>query len=157
MSSTMVLERGLFFGAAGASAVSPSPAGFTAGAPAAGWCVVPRCTMKIEKCTGGFKIHCHCEDDVACHTLHHLCDALAGGLCSCCCTLNGLCVCQCNLTCGICKCENTKDGCTITCTSGDKSCCAILQSCCATLQCCLEQGCCCYVCFNNTPCCCGTC
>ncbi len=113
--------------------------------------------MKIEKCTGGLKIHCHCEDDVACHTLHHLCDALVGGLCSCCCTLNGLCVCQCNLTCGICKCENTKDGCTITCTSGDKACCAILQSCCATLQCCLEQGCCCYVCFNNTPCCCGTC
>jgi hypothetical protein len=113
--------------------------------------------MKVEKCTGGFKIHCHCPDEVASHTLHHLCDALAGGLCSCCCTLNGLCVCQCNLTCGICKCENTKDGCTITCTSGDKACCAILQSCCASLHTCLEQGCCCYVCFNNTPCCCGTC
>jgi hypothetical protein len=113
--------------------------------------------MKIEKCTGGFKIHCHCEDEVATHTLHHLCNALSGGLCSCCCTLNGLTVCQCNLTCGICKCETTKDGCTITCTSGDKACCAILQSCCATLQCCLEQGCCCYVCFNNTPCCCGNC
>ena len=32
MSSTMVLERGLFFGAAGNSAVAPSPAGLATGA-----------------------------------------------------------------------------------------------------------------------------
>jgi hypothetical protein len=32
-----------------------------------------------------------------------------------------------------------------------------LQSCCETLDSCCKHGCCCYVCFNNTPCCCGTC
>jgi hypothetical protein len=157
MSSTMVLERGLFFGAAGNAAMSPAPAGLSTGAPAASWCVVPRCTMKVEKCTGGLKIHCSCDDDVSCATLQNLCKTLAGGLCSCCATLNGLMVCQCNLTCGICKCECTKDGCCISCTSGDKACAAILQSCCETLECCLKSGCCCYCCFNNTPICCGTC
>jgi hypothetical protein len=156
MSSTMVLERGLFFGAAGPAAAS-SPAGFPAASPAAGWCVVPRCTLRLEKCKEGFKIHCACDDEVSTATLQNLCRSLAGGLCSCCCTLNGLTVCQCNLTCGHCKCDITADGCCITCTSGDKGCCAILQSCCATLESCLQNDCCCYVCFNNTPVCCGAC
>jgi hypothetical protein len=157
MSSTMVLERGLFFGAAGNSAVAPSPAGLATGAPAPSWCVVPRCKLRFEKCKEGFKIHCTCDDDVACATLQNLCKALAGGLCSCCATLNGLTVCQCNLTCCICKCEYTADGCCITCSSGDKACCAIVQACCETLDSCCKHGCCCYICFNNTPCCCGTC
>jgi hypothetical protein len=33
----------------------------------------------------------------------------------------------------------------------------MLQSCCECLAHCLKAGCCCYVCFNNTPVCCGTC
>ena len=59
--------------------------------------------------------------------------------------------------CGNCKCEYTKDGCCISCTSGDKACCAMIQECCDCLQQCCESGCCCYICFNNTPVCCGTC
>jgi hypothetical protein len=82
---------------------------------------------------------------------------LADGMCSCCCTLNGIAVCQCNLACGICTCESTKDGVCITCKSGDKACCEIIQACCDCLSQCLHSGCCCYVSFHNTPVCCGCC
>jgi hypothetical protein len=33
----------------------------------------------------------------------------------------------------------------------------MLQACCACLNACMDAGCCCYVCFGNTPVCCGTC
>jgi hypothetical protein len=152
MASSVMLERG-------SSCVAPFSSGTTGwqtsgiptGSPAgANWCVLPRCEVEFEKCTGGFKIHCRCEDEVACGTLQNLCRMLCDGLCSICC-------CQCNLTCGTCKCEFTKDGCCISCTSGDKACCAILQSCCDCLSTCCTSGCCCYISFNNTPVCCGTC
>ena len=45
----------------------------------------------------------------------------------------------------------------ISCHSGDKECCAMIQACCNCLKQCCESGCCCYICFNNTPVCCGTC
>ena len=155
MSSAMLLER--------AGALFPSPAGpsagpqsFPAAAPATtNWCVLPRCKIKIEKCAGGLKIDCCCDDEVACGALQNLCKMLAGGMCSLCCTLNGIVVCQCNLTCGFCKCEYTADGVCITCTSGDKRCCEMLQACCDCLCACLEAGCCCYVSFNNSPVCCA--
>lgn len=129
-----------------------------AAAPATGnICVVPRCELKFEKCTGGFRIRCKCPDEVSCATLQNLCRALCDGMCSCVCTWNGIQVCNFNLCCGHCQCENTSDGCCITCTSGDKACCEMLQACCECLRCCCESGCCCYVCFGGTPCCCGTC
>ena len=134
------------------------PGAFPGGSPAAAnWCVVPRCTLKFEKTKEGCKIYCNCDDEVACGTLQNLCRMLCEGMCSCCCTCNGIQVCQCNLTMGLCKCEYTKDGCCITCTSGDKACCAMIQSCCDCLSHCCESGCCCYICFNNTPICCGVC
>jgi hypothetical protein len=159
MASSTLLERS-------ASAVAPfggttqgwQPTSYPAGSPAsANWCVLPRCKVKFEKCTGGFKIHCKCEDEIACGTLQNLCRMLSDGLCSCNCTCNGISVCQCNLTCGICKCEYTKDGCCISCTSGDKACCDMIQACCNCLSTCCESGCCCYISFNNTPICCGNC
>ncbi len=119
--------------------------------------MTPCCTIEFEKCAGGFKVHCKCEDEVACGALHNLCRMLSHGLCSLCCSQNGLCVAQCNLTCGACVCECTEVGCCITCTSGDKKCCEMLLACCDSLAKCCESGCCCYVCFNNTPVCCGTC
>jgi len=152
MSSAVVMDRGLLSGN-----VSATPVGATGVTPAQNWCVVPRCDLEFEKCEGGFKIHCRCDDDVACATLQNLCKMLAGGMCSCCCTINGVVVCQCNLTCGITKCEYTKDGCCITCLSGDEACCRILQACCDALACCCKEGGCCYVCFNGTPVCCGCC
>jgi hypothetical protein len=33
----------------------------------------------------------------------------------------------------------------------------MIQKCCECLQACCDNGCCCYVCFNGTPVCCGTC
>lgn len=160
MASSVLLERG-------ASAVAPFtgtgpgpgwqtgtiPTGSPAGA---NWCVLPRCTIEFQKSANGLKIQCRCEDEVACGTLQNLCRMLSDGLCSCYCCINGISIFQCNLACGICKCEYTKDGCSITCTSGDKNFAAILQSCGESLSRCCESGCYCYVCFNNTPICCGT-
>jgi hypothetical protein len=65
--------------------------------------------------------------------------------------MNGMVVCTCNLTMGMCKCEMTKDGCCVTCTSGDQKCCDTIQGCCA----CLASGCTCCLMMNNTPVCCG--
>ncbi len=133
-------------------------AGVPAGSPAAAnWCVVPRCEFRFEKCAGGLKVWCNCDDEVAAATLQNLCRMLSDGLCSCCCTCNGICVCQCNFTLGVCKCEYTKDGVCVTCTSGDKACAEILQQCCTCMQACCAANCACYLCFNNTPVCCGTC
>ena len=158
MSSSVLLERG-------ASAVAPfggpsqgwQTGTIPAGSPAsANWCVLPRCTIEFEKSAGGCKIHCRCEDEVACGTLQNLCKMLCDGLCTINCTWNGIQCCQCNLCCGNCKCEYTKDGVCITCTSGDKACAAMIQACCQCLSTCCESGCCCYISFNNTPVCCGT-
>lgn len=153
MSTSMLLDRST-------PSATPAPqGGFTpAGAPgSANWCVVPRCQISFEKCAGGLKISCVCDDEVSCGTLQNLCKMLCDGLCSCSCTCNGIQVCQFNLTLGMCKCEYTKNGVCITCISGDKNCCEMLQACCDTMACCCEAGCCCYVSFNNTPVCCGTC
>jgi hypothetical protein len=161
MASSALLERGSSAAAPYAPYSSPSPGWqpgqYPAGSPAAAnWCVLPRCNVEFEKCTGGFKIRCRCEDEVACGTLQNLCRMLSDGLCSCSCCQNGICIFQCNLAFGNCKVEYTKDGCCISCISGDKAFSAILQSCCEALSTCGESGCCCYISFNNTPVCCGT-
>jgi hypothetical protein len=33
----------------------------------------------------------------------------------------------------------------------------MIQACCNCLATCCESGCCCYICYNNTPICCGNC
>src|SRR5258708_31002132 len=89
--------------------------------------MVPRCKITVEKMTGGMKITCHCDDKVACGTLQNLCMSLMGSACSCCCMMNGMMVCYCSLTMCMCKCEMTKDGGTMTSTTGDKHCCELIQ------------------------------
>jgi hypothetical protein len=116
--------------------------------------MVPRCTIKLEKCTGGMRMVCTCDDQMAAGMLQNLCTAMAGGLCSCCCMMNGMMVCCCNLTMGVCKCEMTKAGVTLTCMSGDKDCCNMIQACCDCLNVMMQCGCSCYVMMNNTPICC---
>lgn len=152
--SSAVLERPTFGSPTGATA---TPGFAPTAAPAGNLCVVPRCELRFEKCAGGCKIYCKCDDAVGAATLQNLCRALCDGQCSCCCTWNGVQVCNVSLCCGHCKCENTPDGCCISCTSGDKACCDMLQACCDCLATCCKSGCCCYVCFGGTPCCCGTC
>jgi hypothetical protein len=118
--------------------------------------MVPRCSVKVEKCTGGLKITCTGEDKLAYSMVQNLCTMLAGGMCSCCAIMNGMTVCYCNLTMGLCKCEMIENGVCITCTSGDAHCCQMIQACCDSLCCMIEAGCTCCVLMNNTPVCCGT-
>jgi len=146
MSTSMLLDRtqfaGLKFGTVASPSVSP--------APSSNWCVLPRCEIRFEKCSGGIKIHCDCEDEVACGALQNLCRMMCDGLCTCTCTCNGMPICQVNLTMGICSCEYTTQGVCIRCLSGDERCCAMLQACCDALQNCCQAGCYCFVSFNNT-------
>ena len=116
--------------------------------------MVPRCKVTMEKCSGGMKMTCVSDDKVACSTMQNLCMSLMGTMCSCCCMMNGMMVCCCCLTTGMCKCEMTKDGVCITCTSGDKACCEMIQSCCDCMTSCMKTGCTCYVMMNNMPVCC---
>src|SRR5262245_44487876 len=152
MTGTMMMDR---------TGVSAQTAGLTSAttggvAPTgANWLMVPRCTFKFEKCQGGMKIVCVCDDAMAKSMMQNLCTALQGGLCSCFCTLNGVTVCSCNLTMGMCKCEPTDTGLCVTCTSGDAACCAMIQSCCDCLATMCNSGCTCCFLMNNTPVCCG--
>lgn len=115
---------------------------------------VPKCKITLEKCAGGMKMICKCDDEVTCNMIQALCAQSAGCLCSVCCVQNGSCVCCCNMTMCKCTCEMTADGCCITCTSGDAECCKMIQACCD--QCCalMACGCTCCICLNGMPVCC---
>jgi len=119
------------------------------------WMMVPRCTMKFEKCQGGMKINCVCDDQMACSMMQNLCNMLQGGTCSCCMMMNGMMVCSCHLIMGMCKCEMTDKGVCITCTSGDQKCGEMIQSCCDCMATMCKSGCTCCMMMNNTPICCG--
>lgn len=155
MASVMMMDRAM--GAASGTMGIPMTAMPAAMPNAMPGMILPRCKMKFDKCAGGMKVTCNCDDDVACATLQNLCRMMSDGLCSWCCTLNGMCVCQCNMTMAMCKCEYTAKGVCITCTSGDKTCCEMIQACCECLKACTAAGCSCCLCFNNTPVCCGCC
>ncbi|WP_437205466.1 hypothetical protein [Planctomicrobium sp. SH664] len=148
MTSSVMVERNSFGASASPAACAPGAA------PATNWCVVPRCEIRIEKCKDGCKIVCSCEDEVACSTLQNLCQMLSSGQCSLCCQFNGVTCLDCKLCCGHCKYEPTKDGCCITCTSGDAACCQMIQACCEAVANCIKNGCTCFLCFNGTPVCC---
>ena len=119
------------------------------------WMMVPRCTMKFEKCQGGMKIVCTCDDKMACSMMQNLCSMQQGGMVSCYMMMNGMMVCCCNMTMGICRCETTDKGVCVTCTSGDSKCCEMIQACCECLSCMTKAGCTCCVMMNNIPACCG--
>ena len=157
MSSMMMERAGMGMPGTGVPGMG-SPVGTPVGMPTTpSWVMVPRCTFKVEKVQGGMKITCSCKDATACAMVQNLCTMLAGGMCSCCCMLNGMMVYCCNLTMGMCKCEPTKDGVTVTCTSGDPRCAEMTQACCDCLSAMLKAGCCCCLLLNNNPVCCGPC
>jgi hypothetical protein len=157
MSNAMMMDRtGMGMPSIGMPGMGTSTPGVPASVPmGTNWMMVPRCTLKLEKCTGGFKMVCSCDDKMACSMVQNLCTMLAGGMCSCCCMLNGMMVCCCNLTMGLCKCEMTEEGVCITCTSGDSHCGEMIQACCDCLTSMMNAGCTCCVLMNNTPVCCG--
>jgi hypothetical protein len=154
MSSTMMMER-TGMGMPGMS--TPTMGGPTGAMTAPGYVMVPRCTLKYEKCTGGMKIYCTCDDKTACSMMQNLCTMLAGGMCSCTMMMNGMTVCTCNFTMGMCKCEMTEHGVCITCTSGDTHCCEMIQACCDCMTAMVHAGCTCCVMMNGNPICCGCC
>jgi hypothetical protein len=157
MSSAMMMERtGMGMAGVGVPGLGTPGLGAPATMPAS-WMMVPRCTLKFEKCQGGMKLTCACDDQAACGMVQNLCAMLQGGMCSCHVMLNGMTVCCCNLTMGLCRCETTETGVCLTCTSGDSKCCEMIQACCDCLHCMLNAGCTCCVLMNNTPVCCGCC
>jgi len=158
MSSAMMMERtGMTMpGMMGSMGTAPMT-GPAASMSGMNFMMVPRCTFKVERTDKGMKITCSCSDKMACTMMQNLCTALAGGMCSYCVMMNGMMVYSCNLTMGMCKCETTKDGVSLTCTSGDKACCDMIQACCDCLATMLKSGCTCCMMMNNTPVCCGCC
>ena len=158
MSSTAVSERtglgvqGFNLPGYGTPTVG-APTGFPVGT---NWLMVPRCTFKIEKCQGGVKWTCVCDDKMASSMVQNLCTMLSGGLCSSCVLFNGMTVACYNFTLGLCRWETTDTGVCFTYTSGDQHCGQMIQSCADCWSCMLEGGCnCCFL-INNTPVCCGT-
>jgi hypothetical protein len=150
----MMMDR-TGMGVQGVSTMTPT--GMPTMTPAtANWLMVPRCTFKFEKCQGGMKVTCSCDDAMARSMMQNLCTALMGGMCSYYCTLNGMTVCCVNLTMGLCKCEMTDTGFCITCTSGDAKCCEMIQSCCDCVSSMCNAGCTCCLTMSNTPVCCGS-
>jgi len=117
--------------------------------------MVPRCTMKFEKCQGGMKVTCTSDDQMTCGMLQNLCSMMQGSMCSCCCMMNGMMVCCCQLTMGMCKCEMTDKGVCVTCTSGDSKCCEMIQACCDCMNTMMKAGCTCCIMMNHMPVCCG--
>src|SRR5579883_1183608 len=141
MMGTRMMDRGAMTGMAsmGGPAMGTTGMGMGMGMPGSmpagmNMMMVPRCTMKMEKCDGGMKIVCTSDDKMAAGMMQNLCTMLAGGMCSCCMMMNGMMVCCCNMMMGMCKCEMMDDGVCITCTSGDKDCCAMIQACCANMS-----------------------
>lgn len=152
MSSTVMMERtGMGLSGVGMPFVT------TPTTPTTGYSVlaVPRCTFKAERTTDGCKVYCTFEDQTACSTFQNLCQALAGGMCTCCLTYNGVTVCSYNFMFGTCKWELTSNGCCFYCTSGDQQVCSMIQSFCDCFSTMLSSGChCCWY-VNNTPICWG--
>src|SRR5215212_9800465 len=114
MTNAMMMERSMM-GMPGMTnpGMGTTMAG-TAGAMTPNMVMVPRCTMKVEKVSGGMKVTCICDDATACSMMQNLCQMLAGSMCSMCCMMNGMVMCCCNMTMGMCKTEMMKNGCTIT-------------------------------------------
>ena len=149
MNTAIMMERTAMTGMG-----SPMPMGTGMPTMAPNMVMVPRCMMKMEKTASGMKITCTCDDATACTMMQNLCTMMTGGMCSVCAMMNGMVVCTCNLTMGACKVEMTKDGCTVTCASGDKACCDMIHGCCDCLMACMKGGCACSLMMGGTPVCC---
>ena len=90
MTNTMMMDRtGMGMPGMAMPGMAPSGMATPTGMPVGpNYLMVPRCTMKFEKCQGGMKIHCVCDDQMACSMMQNLCTMLQGGMCSCCMMMN---------------------------------------------------------------------
>src|SRR5271166_1304275 len=107
MTSSVVMERaGIGMLGMGMSSMMQGGMGGTATMPAGPqWMMMPRCTMKMEKCKGGMKITCKCDDKMTATMMQNLCTMLAGGMCSCCMMM------MCAAGCTCCLCMNNMPVC----------------------------------------------
>jgi hypothetical protein len=162
----VVQERaGMGMPGMGLSEMATRPASLGMGVPAmstmagmstgANWLMVPRCAFKVEKFQDGLKIICSCDDVMTSSMLQNLCSMLAGSMYGCCCVMNGTMVWRCNFTMALCKCEMTKDGVIVICSSGDPDCSEMIRAYCDCLSAMLKSGCICYLLMSNLPVCCG--
>ena len=119
--------------------------------------MMPRCTMKMEKCKGGVKITCTCDDKTSAAMLHQLCMSMTGSMFGCCIVMNGAMICCCNLTMGMCKMEMTEMGMCMMCTSGDAMCEKMIQTCCDCMMAMMMPGCLCCMMMGGVPVCCHHC
>lgn len=120
--------------------------------------MIPRCTMQMERCEGGMRMTCTCEDTMSASMLQNLCTMMQGSMVSCGMMMNGMMMMMmtCNLTMGMCRFEMTKQGMMMTCTSGDPAFSQMIQACCDAMVAMMEGGCTCCLCMNNTPVCCSS-
>lgn len=123
-----------------------------------GGMMIPRCTMKMEKMSGGMKCTMMCDDKTAAEMMKSLCTMMQGGMVSMCCMMNGMTVCTCNMgMMGMCKIDMMDMGCTMTCTSGDAMCMKMIQSCCDCMMNMMMPGCTCCMMMNGMAVCCCIC
>ncbi len=139
----------------GMMGASTMPAPMMGGMASMNMMMIPRCTMKMEKCDGGMKMMCSCADATAAAMMQNLCTMMGGSMVSCCMMMNGMMMMCCNMAMGMCTCEMTKDGMCMMWTSGDAKCCAMIQACCDAMMEMMKNGCTCCMSMNNTPVCCG--
>src|ERR1700722_10911962 len=103
MSSMTMMDRGMTMGGAASMSSGISmgqmpnmmPGMMMGGMPSAapGMMMVPKCSMKMEKISGGMRVTCVCEDKTSAMMLQNLCSMMAGGMMGCCMMMNGMMVC----------------------------------------------------------------
>jgi hypothetical protein len=117
--------------------------------------MLPHCTMKMEKIEGGMRCTCSCDDKTQCAMMQNMAQMMGTGMCSMCCMMNGMVLCQCNMMMGMCKMEMTAGGMVMTCTSGDKMVCDMIQACCECMTKMMAAGACCVMMMSGMPMCCS--
>jgi hypothetical protein len=161
MVNSMTMDRTGMMGVTGMSPMTGSPMTYptvpTMMSALPNMMMVPRGTIKVEKCTNGVKIHCCCSDSVAVSMVQNLCLMQQGQMVGCCVMMNGQNVCSINMCCCVCTVEKTADGVCISCTTGDATCCQVVQACAECCVTCCVTGCVCCVTMGGMPVCCGPC
>jgi hypothetical protein len=154
MESTTMTESTMGSNMTGMMGMSPM-GGMSMPSAMSNMMMIPRCTMKMEKCEGGMMVMCSSTDEMAVGMMQNLCNMMSGGMTSMCMMMNGMMVMNCCMTMGMCKMEMTSNGMTMTWTSGDATVCKMIQECCDCMMCMMEGGCTCCMCMNNMPVCCS--
>ena len=107
--------------------------------------MVPRCTIRMERMSGGMRMTCMGVDEMSTRMMQNLMGMMGSGMMSCAMMMNGMMVMRCNMTMGMCRTEMTDEGMVISYTSGDPAMMAMM----------MQQGCSCCVMMNNMPVCCS--